>query len=158
MIFGAAAALTMGGAALAQDTGNYPKPDPTHIPYTLLKDIPWKGNPERSQTYTLFGDPAKLGPYAQLLKWNPGAFSKPHMHAKDRFITVVQGVWWVSSSNVYDPNKTYPLPAGTVVTDVANTVHWDGAKTEPAIILITGEGPAGNVSVDENGKPVAGDH
>ena len=39
----------------------------------------------------------------------------------------------------------------------ANTVRWDGARTEekePAIILLTGMGPVKTVQVDENGKPL----
>jgi hypothetical protein len=40
----------------------------------------------------------------------------------------VSGTWWVSSSNVYDERTTYPFHAGTFSTDVANTVHWDGAR------------------------------
>jgi hypothetical protein len=46
---------------------------------------------------------------------------------------------------------------GTFSTDVANTVHWDGARTgekEPAVILLTGMGPVRTVQVDENGKPL----
>jgi hypothetical protein len=37
----------------------------------------------------------------------------------------------------------YPIPAGTFVTDIKNTIHWDGAKAEtgPAILLLVGEGP-----------------
>ena len=68
------------------------------------------------------------------------------------------GTWWVSSSNVYDERTTYPFHAGTFSTDVANTVHWDGARTgekEPAIILLTGVGPVKTVQVDETGKPRA---
>jgi hypothetical protein len=37
----------------------------------------------------------------------------------------------------------YPIPAGTFVTDIKNTIHWDGAKTEtgPCILMLVGEGP-----------------
>ena len=43
----------------------------------------------------------------------------------------------MSSSNVYDESKMYPLPAGTFATDVAGTVHYDGAKAggPPAIVF-----------------------
>ena len=51
-------------------------------------------------------------------------------------------------------HKTYPLPAGTIARDVANTVHWDGAKDEPVVLEIVGEGPAPNIHVDETGKPL----
>src|ERR1700739_2038246 len=100
-----------------------PKPDPTHIPFVLSKDIPWKTYLEGSKTYTLYGDVMKPGPYAVLLMWPPHMMSRPHFHKTARYITVLSGTWWVSSSNVYDPSKTYPLPAGTIVEDIPNTVH-----------------------------------
>jgi hypothetical protein len=101
----------------------------------------------------VWGDPTKPGPYIILLKWWPGAYSKPHFHGQPRFVTVIQGTWWASSSTHYDPTKTYPLPPGTVVQDIVNTPHWDGAKDEPVVLEIVGIGPVPNVNVDENGKP-----
>jgi hypothetical protein len=91
----------------------------------------------------LFGDPNKPGIYGVLIKWEPGHNSRPHFHSTDRYIYVVSGSWWVSSSTHYDPSKMYPIPAGTFVTDIKNTIHWDGAKAEtgPCILLLVGEGP-----------------
>jgi quercetin dioxygenase-like cupin family protein len=161
-----AAVVIAGSAAMAQDS-QAPKPDPTHIPFTVPKDIPWQGKATTcpaekpcqwdDQTYTLFGDPSKPGIYGQLVRWNPGHFSTPHFHDKVRYITVISGTWWVSSSTKWDPNKTYPLHAGTIAQDAANTVHWDGSRSndkEPAIIEIVGEGPVSTVRVDEDGKPL----
>src|ERR1700760_4463923 len=120
-----ATAMAGAGAALAQDASQ-PLPDPTHIPFTLPDNIPWTGDPARGeQQYKIFGDSSKPGPYAFLLQWLPNHFSKPHFHTHVRCITVLSGHWWVSSSNVYDVNKTYPLPPGTVACDNPNTVHWD---------------------------------
>lgn len=128
------------------------KPDPTHIPFTLADDIKWEGAAGRQQTLKIYGDPNLPGPYSILMKWWPGAFSRPHIHEKTRYITVISGNWWVSSSAHYDPDKTYPIPAGSVVRDEANTVHWDGAKGAPVILQISGEGPAPSLAVDEQGK------
>ena len=119
-----------------------PLPDPGHIPIIFGKDIPWKGeNGEHSAA--LFGDPNKPGIYGVLIKWDPGHNSKPHFHSTDRYIYVVSGSWWVSSSTHYDPSKMYPIPAGSYVRDIQNTIHWDGAKAEtgPCILLLVGEGP-----------------
>jgi len=134
-----------------------PPPDPSHIPFVLPKDINWTGDPARQQTAVLYGDQGKPGPYGLLIKWAPGAFSRPHFHDQNRQIYVVSGTWWVSSSTVYDERNTYPFHAGTFATDVANTVHWDGARTgekEPAIILLTGMGPVTTIQVGEDGKPL----
>jgi hypothetical protein len=129
-------------------------PDPASIPFTLPADIPWTGNPARSQQYKVMGDPAKPGPYILLLKWNPGAFSRPHIHEKTRYIAVISGTWWVSSSTQFDPAKTYPIPAGSLVRNEANLVHWDGARDAPVILQISGEGPVSTINVDEQGKPL----
>lgn len=134
-----------------------PPPNPANVPFVLPKDIKWTGDPARSQTAVLYGDQSKEGPYGVLIKWAPGSFSRPHFHDQTRWIYVVSGTWWVSSSNVYDEKTTYPFHAGTFSTDVANTVHWDGARSgekEPAIILLTGVGPVKTVQVDEHGKPL----
>jgi quercetin dioxygenase-like cupin family protein len=128
------------------------KPNPANIPFVLEADIPWTGNVGKLQQYKILGDPNKPGPYIVLMKWWPGAYSRPHLHEKLRYITVISGTWWVSSSTHYDPTKTYPLPAGTLVRDEPNTVHWDGAKDGPVVLQITGDGPAPNIGVDEDGN------
>ncbi len=145
-----------GQAAPANDANKANFPDPTHIPFVLPENIPWEGQPGREQHYNVMGDPSKPGPYVRILKWWPGNFSKAHFHAKQRYIAVLSGTWWVSSSTHYDPDKTYPLPAGTLAQDNANTVHWDGAKAggEAVVLEISGDGPAQNINVDENGKPI----
>lgn len=128
-------------------------PDPTHVPFFRPDQIPWVGEVGKEQQYNLYGDPRKPGPYAMLLKWYPGNYSEPHYHPNPRYAVVISGTWWASSSNKKDVTKTYPLGPGTVVTDVMGTVHWDGAKDEPVVLLLTGDGPSPNVLVDENGKP-----
>jgi quercetin dioxygenase-like cupin family protein len=130
------------------------KPDPSHVRFILRDDIPWTGTAGVSQQYLISGDPAKPGPYVMLLKWWPNQFSRPHIHDQMRYFTVVSGTWWMSSSAIYDPAKTYPMPPGTVVVHEANQAHWDGAKDEPAVIMLTGMGPVKTVSVDEHGKPL----
>ena len=144
-------ALAASAAAMATDnldrlthsgpvTTSIPLPDPTHIPIVFGKDIKWRGGEGES---LLFGDPNKPGIYGVLIKWLPGHNSKPHFHSTDRYIYVVSGIWWVSASTTYDKDRMYPIPAGSFVTDIANTVHWDGAKesTGPCLLLLVGEGP-----------------
>ena len=134
-------------------------PDATHIPIILPKDIKWTGTEGRSQSAVLWGEPNTPGsPYGVLMKWYPGNFSRPHFHTAPRWIYVVSGTWWVSSSNVYNEKLTYPVPAGSFVQDMIRTVHWDGDRSgdkEPTVLLIAGVGPSANTSVDENGNPVA---
>jgi hypothetical protein len=78
-----------------------------------------------------------------------GAFSRPHFHPNDRFITVVKGTWWVGTGTKFDPNDTVAMPTGTYVTHFGKEIHWDGAKDEEAWVLIVGEGPATSTRVEE---------
>ena len=135
-----------------------PLPDPTHIPLTLPPDIKWTGQEGRMQQGLLFGDPNKAGMYGVVIKWYPGNFSQPHFHDQERYAYVISGTWWMASTNVYDEKVTYPVHAGSVVIDKANTVHWDGARVgekEPAVLMLVGMGPVKTVQVDETGKPKA---
>ncbi|MGH8144344.1 MAG: cupin domain-containing protein [Steroidobacteraceae bacterium] len=154
--------LLLAGPAIAATVGNntdalthsgpvttsIPLPDPTHIPIVFGKDIKWRHGEGES---LLFGDPNKPGIYGVLIKWLPGHNSKPHFHSSDRYIYVVSGTWWVSSSTTYDKSKMYPVPAGSFVTDIANTVHWDGAKesTGPCLLMLVGEGPVRTTSLQQ---------
>ena len=77
-----------------------------------------------------------------LINWLPGKMSPPHFHPNDRFFMVLSGTWWVGNGGKFDPEATVPMPAGTHVIHWAKGVHFDGAKGEPATILVWGEGPA----------------
>jgi hypothetical protein len=134
-----------------------PRPDPVALPFFSLDTIKWEGNPNGgSQSYRVLGDSSKPGMYIQLLKWNPGAGTKPHMHDQDRHICVLQGTWWKGTSNPYNAKDSFPMPAGTCLTDVANHMHWDGVRAgaPPAIIYLVGMGPVKTWVVDEKGNPL----
>ena len=130
-----------------------PVPDSSHIMFTLPDDIPWKGTPGTNQTWNIFGSPTEPGPYLQLMKWWPGAYSNPHMHINTRNMLVVSGTWWVCACTTQDKTKTYPMTAGSFVTEPGYTYHWDGARNEPAVLLIWGNGPSPNIAVNEQGLP-----
>jgi hypothetical protein len=116
--------------------------DPAIVGFKLPSQIVWKDNPSGNRTAVLQGDPSKPGPYAVLLTWLPGKMSRPHFHPNDRFFMVLSGTWWVGSGPNFDPSATMPMPAGSHVIHYAKGVHFDGAKDEPATILVWGEGPA----------------
>jgi hypothetical protein len=117
--------------------------DPAIVAFKLPDQIEWKSNAAgTNRSVVLQGDPSKPGPYAMLLQWLPGNMSRPHFHPNDRFFMVLAGTWWVGSGPNFDPNATVPMPAGSHVIHYAKGVHFDGAKDEPATILVWGEGPA----------------
>jgi hypothetical protein len=119
--------------------------NPAAVQYKMPDQIPWSPVDARgAQIAVLAGDPDKPGPYIIMNKWTKGNhFSRPHFHPNDRFITVLQGTWYVGSGDKFDPdNGTVAIPAGSFVTHTGKQVHWDGAKDEDAVLLIVGEGPA----------------
>jgi quercetin dioxygenase-like cupin family protein len=119
-----------------------PPPDPQTMRITLGPDIEWHGDPAKGElVHPLFGDPKGAGMYGFLVKILPGHFSKPHSFSQPRYITVLSGTWWVSSSQDQDPARTYPVPAGSLIQDMPGRVRWAGAKETPAIIEVVGMGP-----------------
>jgi quercetin dioxygenase-like cupin family protein len=124
------------------------KPDTSHIPFLLPKDIKWQVDPNFGEEFAyLVGDAAKPGLYVMLIRWKPGQMSTPHFHNTARYVYVVSGTWWVSSSDRFAPNTRYPLPAGSFATDLPGKVHWDGAKDETTILELVGMGPATTTKV-----------
>ena len=71
-----------------------------------------------------------------------GNMSRPHFHPNDRFFAVLSGTWWMGTGEKFDPDNTVPVPAGSYVIHYANKVHYDGAKSEEAVIQVWGMGPA----------------
>jgi hypothetical protein len=148
------AAIAIGAAfsarMLAAGTASAAELDPKAVIYKLPDQIELKATGNGNASTTLAGDPTTTGLYIVLNKWLKGNhFSKPHFHPNDRFITVLQGTWWVGSGRKWDPNNSVPMRPGTFVTHFGKQVHWDGAKDEDALILIVGEGPATSTRVEE---------
>jgi hypothetical protein len=124
--------------------------DPKAVIYKMPDQIELKATGNGNASVVLAGEPNKTGLYVVMNRWLKGNhFSKPHFHPNDRFITVLQGTWWVGSGRKWDPNNSVPMRAGTFVTHFAKQVHWDGAKDEDALILIVGEAPASSTRVEE---------
>ncbi len=118
-----------------------PDLDPADAIYMHPDQIKWVGREGVSQTATLVGDTTKPGLYVQLIKWYPHNMSHPHFHTYARYITVLSGTWWVGTGSKFDPDSMVPMPAGSYVEDLPKGIHYDGAKDEPAVIEIVGEGP-----------------
>src|ERR1700687_2809720 len=126
--------------------------NPAAVVYKLPDQIQWSVPDARGvQNAVVVGDPSKPGFYVVFTKWLKGNhFSRPHYHPNDRYITVLQGTWWVGSGPKFDPDQgTTAMPAGRFVTHFGKQVHWDGAKDEDAVLLIMGEGPATSTAAEE---------
>ena len=116
------AAATPGFAAAAID--------PSRAITFQPDQIQWQKGEASDQAWPI-GDSKKPGACMELIKWHPGHFSHPHFHEHARYAVVIEGTWWVSTSNVYDPDhNTVPFPKGSVLTDLPGGTHYDGAKPE----------------------------
>src|SRR5277367_129267 len=123
---------------------NASDPDPSVMSFILPDKIHWTKSPggRGPETAILYGDPKKAGGiYILLTKWPPHTMSRPHFHPNDRFITVIEGTWWVGWGTKYDPESTYPMPKGSFVRHFGKKIHYDGAKDAECIIEIMGIGP-----------------
>lgn len=124
----------------ADDT--YSSLNPAAIKISLPKEIKWVESPSGSAQAVLVGDPSKPGLYIVLTKWHANHSSRPHFHPNDRYITVLEGTWWVGTGTKYDPASTKPVPAGSFVVHTGKEIHYDGAKEGDVILQILGMGPA----------------
>ena len=142
----AAVALVIGFAGPAAAVELNPKA----IAIRQADELKWRDPTGAAPTnqVVLFGDPTKPGFYMVMNRFQPGSFSKPHFHPNDRFITVIKGTWYVGTGNKWDKDATIGVKAGGAVTHFGKEVHYDGAKDEEVIVLITGEGPGTNTPVD----------
>jgi quercetin dioxygenase-like cupin family protein len=133
-----------------QATGTYTGIDPAAVTVKTPDQIAWKdiGINRRA---VLAGDPDKPGLYVQMLRLSKGNnFSRPHFRPNDRYVTVLDGTWWVGTGNKRDPaHLAVPMRSGTFVTEFGKQVVWDGAKDEDAVLLVIGEGPETSAGVEE---------
>jgi quercetin dioxygenase-like cupin family protein len=100
--------------------------------------------PEGERRVTILGDPSEPGPYVIRVTFLPGQGSRPHYHDQARYITVIEGTWWVARgarADVYDPDRMERLEAGSFIYQPPNGHHYDMAKDEPVTVQIMGVGP-----------------
>ena len=133
------AAVADPGSAQDQPAAARPQPYPDDVRQGhSLEGREWRaerGAVRRSQQAGHLWRADQVGAGAQ--------FPAPFPFHRSLYLCRVGYLVGVVSSTHYDPSKMYPVPAGTFVTDIKNTIHWDGAKAEtgPAILLLVGEGP-----------------
>jgi|RhiMethySRZTD1v2_1073278.scaffolds.fasta_scaffold533640_3 quercetin dioxygenase-like cupin family protein len=104
-------------------------------------ELDWGPDLSKIKTIPLQGDPNAEGFYIIRIRFPPGNNSRPHFHNHDRFVTVIEGTWWVGRDASGDMTKTVPIKAGGYMKHPAGAVHFDGAREEAAIVEIRGMGP-----------------
>lgn len=99
---------------------------------------------EGSRSVRLLGATGEPGMYVMRITFAAGSGTKPHFHDQARYITVIEGTWWVAlgpEASTYDPDKMRPLKPGSFVYEPPNGVHYDEARDEDVTVQITGIGP-----------------
>lgn len=113
------------------------------------EELEWTVRPTGSAFVYLHGDSQSEGIYVMRNKFPPGAFSAPHYHDQDRFITVISGVWYTGTGPSGDRDDTVPLGPGSYMMHPAGAVHYDGAIEEEVIVEIRGMAPVQTIFVEE---------
>jgi len=115
-------------------------------------DVHWQDLPDGHgvQMAILHGDPTKAGgTYVIRVKFPPHLMDSPHWHPHDRYVTVLQGMWYTGTGDTFDLARAVPLKPGSFMFHPAKATHWDGsAGDEPVIVQISGEGPGTSTQVD----------
>ena len=111
-------------------------------------ELDWIQRESGTSYVVLTGDPQSEGLYIQRNKFPSGAFSRPHHHDQDRFVTVISGVWYTGTGDDFDPDNTVPLGPGSYMKHPAGGVHFDGAKEGEVIVEIRGMGPVHTTFVE----------
>ena len=135
-------ALALTPLLVAQDSGE-------GFVRIVPEELEWTARPGGSEFVYLHGDSQSEGLYIMRNKFTPGAFSAPHYHDQDRFITVISGVWHTGTDASGDRDITVPLGPGSYMMHPAGAVHYDGAKEEEVIVEIRGMGPVQTIFLEE---------
>lgn len=104
-----------------------------------------------ARSVTVVGDASKPGIYVTRITWAPNTGSRPHFHNEARYITVLQGTWYVATgpeADTYNPDKMTPVKAGTFIYEPPGGHHYDMAKDEEVIVEIMGMGPVMTTSLE----------
>ena len=125
----------------ASTAGQVPAPDAhgfiTAQPEDLLP-------PSGSRSVRILGDPGQPDNYVMRITFTPGTGTRPHFQNQARYITVLEGTWWVArgpDAETYDVNKMIPVKAGSFLYQPANGIHYDQARDEAVTVQISGMGP-----------------
>jgi quercetin dioxygenase-like cupin family protein len=109
--------------------------------------------PDGGRRTAVLGDPSEAGLYVIRLTFEPGQGSRPHFHDQARYITVIEGTWWVAtgeSADVYDPDSMQRVEAGAFLYEPPDGHHYDMAKDEAVTVQIMGFGPVQTTSIPQD--------
>jgi len=107
--------------------------------------------PEGSRSVRILGRGSEPGMYVQRVTFAAGTGTRPHFHDQARYITVIEGTWWVAlgpEAAVYDPDKMMPMKAGSFLYEPPNGIHYDQARDDAVTVQIMGMGPVKTTRIE----------
>ena len=99
---------------------------------------------EGSRSVRILGNCGQPEMYVQRITFAAGSGTRPHLHDQARYITVIEGTWWVAlgpEAATYDPDKMIPMKSGSFLFEPVNGIHYDQARGEAVTVQIMGMGP-----------------
>lgn len=130
------------------------EPLPSGFSIVTASQLEWNAIPDGlgAQAAIVQGDPSREGMYVVRVRFPAHVMDMPHVHSQDRYVTVLEGDWYVGTGPEFDPAKATRLAAGSHMFHPANGVHWDGsAGDKPTVVQIIGMGPVTNTPLNEDG-------
>lgn len=113
---------------------------PTIITPSQVHWAPAPGMGTGVEMATLFGNPAKQGPYVFRLRIPSGVTFAPHFHNDTERVTVLSGTLLVGLGDKIDKAHMLALPAGSIVSIPAGVHHYAIARGT-TILQLDGSGP-----------------
>ena len=120
------------------------------------EDVVWKryaAFPARARLAVLVGDPTRTGPYVIRVRLPGNVRMMPHRHREDRIYTVMSGVFYIGTGNVFDESKLVAYGPGSLVVLPKGTAHFHWARSGEYVTQITAFGPLGIDYVDQADDP-----
>lgn len=137
-------AASLIGVSVLGDAADGPASASSGFVRMAPEQVQWQRVPDGfgARIATIAGDPSKPGLYVQRVRFPPHVMTRPHWHATDRYITVIQGTWFAGTGPTFDPKRAAPMKAGSYMFHPAKALHWDGSNSdEEVIVQVFGIGP-----------------
>ena len=100
----------------------------------------YKDGRQRAQ---LFGDSSQGGAWIDRVKIPGGMRVLAHTHPQDELVTVIEGTWYLSAGERFNPANLKGYPAGSFIVIPAGVPHFVAAKDGAVIVQLSGTGKFG---------------
>lgn len=125
------------------------------------EDVAWKrfpASPEGARLAVLVGDPAQPGVYVIRVRMPANVRMMPHRHREDRIYTVISGVFYIGTGEIFDASRLTAFAPGSVIVLPGDTAHFHWARSGEYVTQVSAVGPLGleYVAPDDDPRRSAG--